>query len=397
MISPNLVLFVFATDFLRFFWVITPLDLVSVLYLMEKSLRGRLPKTVTSVAAGHLFVFFPIVSISGMLNSLYAIDHIVLLVGTFLAVAKAVVFIDALLAKGNDAWKPLTLGFLALNVLLFLSMLAGIGFSGSGRFSGFFPQTNGMAAFQTVAIATALFVSLQKKSMIALFTLFLSFALLLLSGSRGSLLSATFMLVLVLFHWLRRSKLMVKALVYPMGLTVLVLVTMALDPLLLAVSELFSQSKFSGVQRIGMFLTAFQAGELNDMYTQSRGMLNEAAMEHFLQNPTLFGHGYESSRPLLGLGNRVHNIFLSSALELGGLGFLFFLFAFISTGFMAIRRFTSSGITFLFVLLSIAVWFQAFKTPYYFLNGVSWAVMIFAFISNNRGFGTNFQNQTIHA
>lgn len=384
LIGPNIVLFLFATDFLRFFWVLTPLDLVSILYLYEKFLRGRLPRTIILLAAGHLFAFFLIVLISGILNSFYAFEHIVLMIGTVLSVAKAVVLIDVLQTEGEDAWRPLTLGFLVLNVLLFLALLVGIGFSGSGRFSGFFPQTNGMAAFQTFAVATALFALLQRKSVIALLTLCLSFALLLLAGSRGSIVSSVIILALVLFQTLRGAKPITKLVLYPIVLLLLTFSALASNSLFLDLSELFSTSEFYGVQRIGIFLATLHFGELGDVYTRSRGTLNDAAIDQFLQHSTFFGHGYESSLNSLGLGNRVHNIFLSAAVELGAFGLLFFLVAFLSGCLMTLTKFSDRGIAFFFVLMFIATWFQAIKTPYYFLNGISWAIMIFSFGSTTR-------------
>lgn len=384
LIGSNIILFLFATDFLRFFWILTPLDLASIIYLSERFLRGRLPRTIILLAAGHLFVFFLIVLISGILNSFYAFEHTVLIIGTVLSVAKAVVLIDALQTKGEEAWRPLTLGFLALNVLLLLALLAGVGFSGSGRFSGFFPQTNGMAAFQTFAIATALFAFLQRKSVIALLTLCLSFSLLLPAGSRGSIVSSVILLALVLFQTLRGTKPMTKLFLYPIVLLLLVFSILASNSLFIDLSELLSTSEFDGVQRIGVFFAALHFGELGDVYARSRGTLNETALDQFLQNFTFFGHGYESSMDLLGFGIRVHNIFLSAAVELGAFGLLFFLVAFLFGCLMTLTKLSDRGIAFFFSLMFIATWFQAIKTPYYFLNGVSWAVIIFSFGSTTR-------------
>ena len=398
LIKPNMILFLLATDFYRFFWVLTPLDIVSILYLSEKLLRSQLPRTVTLLATGHFFVFFLIVLVSGILNSFYVYEHIVLIFGTLLAVTKAVAIIDAFQTHGDDAWRPLTLGFLSLNILLSFALLAGIGFSGSGRFSGFFTQTNGMAAFQTFASATALFAFLQRKSGVVLLTLLLSFALLFLTGSRGSIVSALIITAMVIFKFLRNASPISMLFLYPMVSLPLIFYVSASDsPVILDLSVLLSNSEFYGVRRIGTFLASLHYGEIGEVYAQSRGNLNEAAMDQFLQNPTFFGNGYESSLNLLGLGNRVHNIFLSSALELGALGLLFFSVAFISGCLMTLTKFSNKGIAFFFVLMFIATWLQAIKTPYYFLNGISWAVMIFSFGAITRQFSVKSKVQAKHA
>lgn len=384
MVRPEVVLFFFATDFVRLFWVLTLFDIVSLLYLLEKILRGYLPRATVSIAAVLLTVFFLIVLISGLFNSFYAFEHIVLVVGTSLAVVKAVAFLDALQTHGTEAWEPLVFGFLVLNILLFCAFIGGIGFSGSGRFSGFFPQTNGMAAFQTFAIATTLFALVQKRKFTLIFPLFLSLALLLLAGSRGSIVAAVVIVALVLMKLSRSTTQVTKLFLYPFMFGLIFISITVSGFLLFEISQFLSNSEFNGVQRIGAFISVLYYGDIAGVYTESRGVLNEAAYNHFLKEPTLFGHGYESSGALLNSTNRVHNIFLSSALELGALGLVFFLSAAILGCLMSFRNFSGTGIEFFFVLMFVATWFQSIKTPYYFLNGISWAVIIFSYGSNIR-------------
>ena len=108
--------------------------------------------------------------------------------------------------------------------------------------------------------------------------------------------------------------------------------------------------------------------------------MNSTAIEYFLNNPRLFGSGYESSAYTIGSGQRVHNIFLVSLVELGVLCFLFFLVVMGNAAMKSLRFVFSFDEKYFFTLMFVPLFFAANKTPYYFLNAVSWMVIIYFLI-----------------
>lgn len=292
---------------------------------------------------------------------------------------KSYAFVDSVKRHGGEFVRPLLLGFLGINLAMVLAFMSGTGFSGSGRFLGFFQQSNGMAAFQSIAFAVSLFALTGSARFLGVVSMPLCVGFLLLSGSRGSLLAIIAMALFYLAHRYMRTGSVSKMAIFLLLAAITPLALVAGSDALPDVANILDGSGFTGLQRIGSLLTALHMAELSEQFQQSRGALNEAALAHFLKHPSLFGSGYESSLELLGMGNRVHNIFLVALVELGVAGFLFFVVVFSACIAMSVHGLRTGGTTFFFSLLFIGVLFQALKTPYYFLNAVSWAVIIFAF------------------
>ena len=87
----------------------------------------------------------------------------------------------------------------------------------------------------------------------------------------------------------------------------------------------------------------------------------------------------------------MHNIFLVSLVELGIVGFLFFFVIICNAAIRSIKFVFSSDEKYFFTLMFIPLFFAANKTPYYFLNAVSWVVIIYFLTPKRFKFTTNIK------
>lgn len=379
MISPSTLLFLFPLDFVRLYWIVTPFDIIAIIYCGRFFYAAK-PQRDLFIASSVIFIAYTsLILISGLINSPLILEHVILFAGTALSITKAVALLDAIDQTPDRFADFLLYGYLAVNIAMIFTLLIGVGYSGSGRFSGFFNQTNGMAAFQTFAFATGLFAFSRNNVGLAFSILIISLFMIILSGSRGSLVALP---ALVLFY--ASSKILTSnaRLGMLIGLAMIALLLIAImygSSTTSTLGHFLIASEYTGAQRIGGFLNTLNTTGALAEFEQSRGNLNEMALGFYLDNPTLFGFGYDSSAELLRIGNRPHNIFTSSLIELGFLGFAFFACFFLYAGFLALRSLFSSGTPTFFGIMLLAFSLQAMKTPYYFLNGISWALIIFAF------------------
>lgn len=374
------VLAMFATDFLRIAWIITPFDFIAIKYLSDQFRGGRLNAQMLKISFWTALPFLIVVCCSGIINPQYGFEHIVLVAGVAMSVLKALAFITATKQYDGNRLIPINTGFLVLNIACFLAFMAGHGFSWSGRFSGVFGQSNGMGSFEMFSFVIAILGIFNSPTKCFVINSGLSFFLLLTTGSRGSLLAVVIMLLFCLRKFLMR-----KLVLFTMGsvlFLVIFFVVMSDDSnhFLLDVSQILQETGVPGIERISSFIEALHYGEADDAYDDARGHLNNAAISYIWNCPSVFGGGYESSPEILNYQCRVHQIFLNMGVELGLAGMLCFLFYFIFGLYKYVFSSRTKRKDGLYELLFIGVWLQASKTPFFFLNAVSWSVIIEALI-----------------
>lgn len=378
-----ILLFLFPTDFIRVFWIVTPFDLVAALYIVSRIGSDGIYKEVLSSAFLLLLGFLIIVLLSGIQNSILANEHLILITGLLLSVMKGVAVVDAMLREDDYGVRYLLTGFLVLNAIQFILFVFGIGFSGAARFYGILNHSNGAAVFQTFACALALFSLQISRSILPLLVAISSIILIFLSGSRGGVVTifALFLgyIAVALYRPTKRALCFLLV-----SVAFLLILYVWVDSII----SILTASDLAGLSRVASFLESIAVGGkagAADEFESARGYLNAAAFDYFLAEPSPLGLGYGGSVDALGFGYRPHNIFLSSLLELGFFGFLYIFILFVFVAYasfvVAVRRRGDS----LFFLLYVAFFLAASKTPFYLLLGMPWVVMVGSIVLFRRG------------
>lgn len=372
-----IILFLFPLDFIRMTWIITPFDFIAIFYIIKFALSVRLIKSVISPFFVVYFLMSFVIITGAIINSEYFFENFTLWVGTGLSFVKALALVLAILDRNDEFYMDITKGFFWLNVIMVAMYLTGFGFTGSGRFFGLIGHSNGLASYAVFSFAVSFFTILKNRSYFASAALAISIFLTLISGSRGGFIAlmivASYAILKITFkerqsYWR----------IIPSAILILIFYYLIKDSFIILIDAMYN-SEIKGISRIGILANSIISGDgLTDL-DGGRSDLNLLAYEIVLNNPTFFGGGYESSAIQLGDGNRVHNIFLSSLIELGGLGFFIFFAGF--SYFLIYAIFCKNHIDLFFSMIGVAFWFAALKTPYYFLNSISWAVFVFPFIS----------------
>lgn len=374
-------LLAFPLDFVRIYWVITPFDILSLFYVVRQLAKGD---SNTHLARCGLLLYSLlaiIISVSSALNPNSLADGLTAITALLLSVMKGYVIVDSVL-RYPRFYSPLLLSFSVLSIFLLASYFMGFGISGSGRFHGFIGQSNGLAAFQTFALATALASALTIKTKSAWLASITALAVLVLTGSRGSLFSAVALLMLFVA---KRTKQLSR---FPrvVGLSLLAILASTIWSFREETTALLVQAlnyvDNSGAQRLAISLENISSGEAILEFEEARGALNRMAVAFYYANPTLFGLGYDSSDAMFGLPVRVHNLIVNSLVELGAVGALYFSVTYLITGLYYLRSFVrrNPAQTF-FGFMFVAFLFQVMKTPFYIINGISWALPMFVLFS----------------
>lgn len=369
-----MVLFLFPLDFIRFFWIITPFDLVAATYIAVQIVVRSIDIRLLKIALAVSYVFAVIVLANSLANQGHVEENLVLLAGTVLSVLKAVALVAAIQSCGTAARRPLVLGFLAINAALIASFLMGLGFTGSGRFSGFFPHSSGLAAYANFALASGLYAVSTGAALIGLMGVASSVLIIGLTGSRGA---ALFAVATLIIWFISRSSQLSRWAVIGLGAVSGLLVLLFIDggDILVAVGRTLQMFDIPGLQRIAAFLMLSAEIGLDPELDVYRSALNQDVIEAYVEEPRLWGFGYGSSADVSALGIRAHNIVLVSLYELGVLAFLGVVGVFMGGLIFIMRNAPSRDMGLLLSLWVFLVLANAMKTPYYFLNGISWAVI----------------------
>jgi hypothetical protein len=368
-------------DFIRIYWVITLFDILSLFYIIRQLARGDANTQLARCGLLLYSLLAIIIAISSALNPDSLADGITAMLALLLSAMKGYVIVDSVL-RYPRFYSPLLLSYSILSILLLATYFMGFGISGSGRFHGFIGQSNGLAAFQTFALATALSSALTMRTKYAGLAAVTALAVLVLTGSRGSLLSAA--TLLMLFAVKRTTQL--NKVPRILGISLLAILSsvgwsFSEEAATLLVKALHYLDN-SGAQRLAVSLENISSGEAFEEFEEARGALNRMAVAFYYANPTLFGHGYDSSDGMFGLPVRVHNLMVNSLIELGAVGALYFSVTYLITGLYYLLSFVRRNpVQTFFGFLFFAFLFQVMKTPFYIINGLSWALPMYALYS----------------
>ncbi|MFB9146802.1 O-antigen ligase family protein [Halomonas alkalicola] len=368
----KLIFFMLPFDFMRVFWIITPFDLVAVIYLLYLATGKKLSDKLLLTFVILLFPIFSIISAGGIKNSFVADQHFILVMGLFVSAVKGFVVVDVVVREKKIDLHALAIGFLVLNFVSLALILQGYGFSGSGRAQGVLNQSNALGVFQSFVFSLALVIIFKYRILGALL-LFSSILLSIASGSRGSFVTMGVVLMFYLFLMARLDKKSNIAVLFTVTF-IAVLMTLGVNYFV----EYFDRVGFAGASRVGDFLmTVFgHEGGFRQEFEEARGNLNLAAWDYFLLNPSIIGVGYGEALSVLDGGARPHNIIFLSLIELGFLGSFYFLIILAVSGYYSLRLALSSRSNIWLFLFYVCFCLAAFRTPFYFLAAMPWFVII---------------------
>lgn len=382
----KVLLFALPFDFVRVFWIITPLDAVVAIYFVRRMMSGQFNKSLFQIFTILMFPLVSIALISGMKNSQVGVDHLILVVGILLSALKGVALVDSIVREGKIDLRALAMGFLAISILSILFIFQGFGLSGSGRAQGILNHSNGFGALQTFSFALALSIMFQHQ-ILSISLIALSIPLSVASGSRGSLVT---ILIVLLAFVLSNIKLDYKGITISM-LTVAFATTVYLTDIDIVLSYL-NQSEFTGALRISGFLSNIANHDMSlvSEFQDARGNLNGAAFDYFYNNPSLFGIGYGQSLHYINADARPHNVIFSTLVEMGLFASIYFLVIISASGFFAFKFSQLKSSNVWLVLFFICFCSSAFRTPFYFLAAMPWFIIIMSIY-----FGINKSRDTV--
>lgn len=386
---PAWVLLTFPTDFVRVFWVVTVFDIVAAAYLLHLAFSGAIPLGKGRVMLRLGAVFFAFVLANALANPFYIEENFVLLAGTALSMVKALALCVAIERSEQDPGMVLGIGFTGVNLLLLVYYVLGFGLTGSGRFAGFFGSSNGLSAFATFALATALYIATRAKPVLGAVSAVLAVTVILLTGSRGALVYA----IVTCAVWFLIRPIMLKKRVTAASLAILCALTLLLvflNDAVLVLATGLDTLDIEGVRRLTAFLRLFNEIGFASNLDEARADLNAVVLNTYFRAPSFWGFGYSSSAVVTGVDQRAHNILVVALYELGVPVLLGVLVLFVRILRFIWINLPSSGVHALHSLWGLLVMLNALKTPYYFLNGVSWLIILLVFLPG-RGHGTDSQ------
>jgi O-antigen ligase len=381
----RLLWFSFPFDFIRIYWVITPMDVVAALYLLDGIFSGKMNKNILIIFSLCVLPLLFIVLASGIVNYSIIDQHLILFIGLFISALKGLALVDFMSRSKSIDFLSMAYGFLVINVISFVLLIGGFGVSGAGRGQGIIGHSNAFGLFQAFSFALALaIINLYRKLSIIL--IFVSIVLIIFSGSRGALLTAIVLFfIFYLLNFKTYGRKFLKLLLVFVG--VIGLSFIYLNELVLYLYKL----DFAGSSRIANFIDVLLADRVSIFIEMqdARGSLNKSAWEAFVMDPKLLGSGYGEALLVINAEARPHNIFYSSIIELGILGALYFIVVFSYAGFYSFKAYVYKKENIWILFFFICFFLAAIRTPFYLLAAMPWFV-IFSSIYLGRKFGKVF-------
>lgn len=367
-------------DFIRVFSVFTIVDFFSAFVFFVLFIQGKVKFSFYYIACFFL-ALIAYVLLASIVSKLTLFENVKLSIVFLFLMLKVYLSFHYIQSLGvNSFLIKTTCGFLLVNVILLSSYVAGIGFSGSGRFGGLFGGTNGLAAYSLIALVCGLYTFLNSK----ISSGFLSFWVIITSLFLGlSTLSKGFfvylIIITVIWFFFSRfksafSRFMTLFFVILLSYVFIEVVSHNFIYLLNIISGLSGLN----LDRVIDFLYDINDIGLNSDLDETRSELNSIIFNQYLSDMRFFGYGYDSS--VLYTGDlRAHNILLTGLFELGIPFFLFicFYFAFILYQLFVLRG--SDSVDWLLAFWGLVVLMLSMKTPFYFIYAFPWFVFLALF------------------
>lgn len=367
--------FIIPFDFIRVYSVFSAVDFFALIVFFIMAVQGRL-----CFRYGGVFVFFLVLIAYTLLAGLVSGE---ILESSKLAAVFVLISVKVYLVfhyVNNQGWEGFVyktaIGFLLIYAMLFVFLMLGLGYSGSGRFSGFFGSSNGLANFAILGVVFGAFlmVSDLRVKKIGFSVFFASLAAGLLTASKGFVV---FFMIIVVF-WLIVRFVRNYALRACFFLMLVPGVFFGAKYIALgAMSAINYVQIFFGVdlERVMTFLMLVADLGVSSELDYHRDELNRVLMDKFSSEPRFFGYGYESAAFFTD-GQRAHNVLLTALFELGLPFFCLISFLFLMVLFSMLKVKYFDKIACLVSFLGLAVILLSMKTPFYFIYAFPWFVML---------------------
>jgi hypothetical protein len=296
--------------------------------------------------------------------------------------------------SGREAIVILLCGFCALIDLLTLQVLLGVAeFSPSGRLQGMFRSSNGLAAFLGISVCF-LVVVLERAVIcprwVSICHLALAGWLIVLSGSRGALaLAFAAPLTIYLVHATMTRRIVVFFIVLlPASLNSLLDVHL-LDTLSVYFDDLYLSSGITGASRFASFLSSLANNSSWSMENldDGRSEVLDATVEALVREPSLVGHGLDSSEQLTLHFQKPHNLFIYVWYEMGPvalIGFVYYFGFFVRLALRPDKGIGSGLAPNLLIAMCISALWMTMKTPFSMQHAGYWCLIYLAAVGSQK-------------
>ena len=368
-------------DLINVFSSITIFDLLCIVFLMYSFILRKnniftLNKYVVLLISVLLFMMI-FIFLSGILNESAIIENILLNILFILICIKIyAVYISVRQISYKVFFDYLLIGFFIVNILSFLLVFLNIGFSSSGRFSGLFGNSNGLAAYSVLSFAYSIGYSIYRTYFVlTVLTILLSIGLIFLSVSKGAIVFSLLILCMYLFVLIKHKFLFLLSI--SIVLSIFLYNDMWYHILTFFLSVLSDFYPNLPLSRLQVFIDILYNFDSLSELDEGRATLNSEIFSQLSHEFRFFGYGYENSKLFTTEGLRPHNIFLSSLFELGLLPFTIIILYYIFVlSYVAKNINNSKNIVFLLLLSTILL--ISVKTPFYFQKGFPWIILSLA-------------------
>lgn len=377
--------FMFPLDFFKIFSAITVFDLICIYYLLKLPFYSgviRVPLEFYPVAS-LLFIFAFAIALSGLFTFYEPTESIKAVVVVLFILIKCFIVAVYFLRMGEDCClKQVSLIFFISNIFLVILLVLGIGVSGSGRFSGFLGNSNGLAEFAVFSLICASTISKTFFSRCFYYMhVITSLVLMFASVSKGALVfTCIIAFYFMLKKYPKRSVLGFSIFIILLSLGLLDIVHYLIS-LFDYLSSVFPNTPFD---RISEFISLLSESGFSNDLDESRSNLNNEVLALLSQDFRFFGYGFESSIFYTSEGLRPHNVILTTALEIGALGLLLI---FVYYSFIAYFLFVSNSrcrVEMFYAFSGLAIILFSMKTPFFIQKGMPWFILMLIILKLRR-------------